>query len=268
MDFITYSNNLAGNLNGNEKRALLKGLKPYFPLFGEKKMQDITRHDIQRANSLFSKAKVKNKTINYRIWALRIVFSIASKEGTVERNIISSVSNLKKNIFNKQVLTDDEIRKIIINKDKTLYGNAYCLSLFTGIHQRYLLACNWSDVDFKTKKLRISKRLHFDKRKNIRPIAIPIEMSFNYLINDLTIKILQDELKRQCNILKLSIDEIEGSERPLYINGNNDRASIDNFRDVYKRYALKIGIKYTTSDCLSYTYGVIALDADALFQMY
>ena len=64
-----------------------------------------------------------------------------------------------------QILTQEEIKRFLIEADAEGFYELFLLELSTGLRRGELLALKWSDLSFKTGELRIYKQVHMSGGK-------------------------------------------------------------------------------------------------------
>lgn len=113
------------------------------------------------------KDQVKDGTINDDVKFLSHIFTVAIKEGIIDKNPCKEVKRLKVTQTKDRVLTPEEIKLILElpqGKDRMMIITA----LFTGMRLNEVLGLRWSDVDFAR------DLITFTQGKTGKLIAMPL----------------------------------------------------------------------------------------------
>ncbi|GAN35022.1 MULTISPECIES: tyrosine-type recombinase/integrase [Candidatus Brocadia] len=113
------------------------------------------------------KDQVKDSTINDDVKFLSHIFTVAMKEGIVDKNPCKEVKRLKVAQTKDRVLSPEEIKLILElpqDKDRMMILTA----LFTGMRLNEVLGLRWNDVDFAR------DLITFTQSKTGKLIAVPL----------------------------------------------------------------------------------------------
>ncbi len=111
-------------------------------------------------------------TINFEIGTLRTIFNMAIKWGFMRENPTKAVVKLKVNDSKKpRFLTKEECRRLLENSPTTL-RNIFYVFLNTGMRKAELENLEWSDIDFKRRKIKIQRKDFWTPKTGEREIPI------------------------------------------------------------------------------------------------
>lgn len=136
---------------------------------GNMKMCDVKQIHCQRLlNNMFDSGKYSHGTMEMVQITLHAIFKSAVENNYLQRN---PAENLKLKIRN----TDKEERRVLTREEQkvfkeyacnTLYYNAYCLVLETGLRVGEVGGLQWGDIDFDNKSLYIQRTVLQDYEKD------------------------------------------------------------------------------------------------------
>ncbi len=119
-------------------------------------------------------------TINFEIGTLRTIFYMALKWGYIKENPAKGVVRLKVNDSKKpRFLTNEECRRLLENSPAKL-RDVYYVFLNTGMRKAELENLEWSDIDFKRRKIKIQRKDFWQPKTGEREIPIN-QCTFNLL---------------------------------------------------------------------------------------
>lgn len=111
-------------------------------------------------------------TINFELGALRTIFYLAVKWGYLKENPVRKVVRLKVNDSKTpRFLTMEECRKLLESSPADL-RNIFYVFLNTGMRKAELENLEWSDIDFKRRKIKISRKEFWHPKTGEREIPI------------------------------------------------------------------------------------------------
>ena len=135
---------------------------------GSIKLQDVKQLHCQKIlNNMFDSGKYSNGTMELTQITLHALF-----KGAVENNYIQK--NPAENLRLKHRNSDNEERRVLTREEQiifkdyaknTLYNNAYCLVLETGLRVGEIGGLQWNDIDFDNKFLNVQRTMLQDKQK-------------------------------------------------------------------------------------------------------
>lgn len=140
------------------KACLKKHLLPYF---GSLKLVDITPNTINQF--MFQKVQegLSPKSINHFITLLGSVIQKMVDDEIIARNPVSKVKRLKLPYREMGFFNQEEIKTVLEVAEKH-YPDFYPLlftAIFTGMRRGELLALTWNDINWQTRKIKVSKSL-------------------------------------------------------------------------------------------------------------
>lgn len=167
-------------------------LRPYF---GKWKVQTITPADVERfrfelaqgapgpvgaafvqrtlaANPKLSQARAKRlasrtkpgvRTINKALTLLTMIFNYAARHRWVDYNAAEHVERLRdtrpldERAIDGNILTPEEIRKLIDATEEGCYRGIIQVAIFTGMRQGEILGLQWGDVDWNSRQIHVRR---------------------------------------------------------------------------------------------------------------
>lgn len=126
------------------------------------KAKTFKKTDIERLVLNWKISGASNKTINNVLIFLQSVFSYGIELNLLGSNPVQKFKKLPKTKNNVKFLTDYEI-PIFLELAKSLTPYYYYLfytAIHTGMRRGELLALEWSDIDFKKKRISVNKQLY------------------------------------------------------------------------------------------------------------
>lgn len=135
---------------------------------GDMKLYDVKQLHCQRIlNDMFTSGKYSHGTMELTQITMHAIF-----KGAVENNYIykNPAEGLKlqhrdEEDEERRVLTREEQREFKEFAKDTLYSNAYCLVLETGLRAGEIGGLQWDDIDFENKCLYVKRTILQDKKK-------------------------------------------------------------------------------------------------------
>lgn len=132
------------------------------PVFGSKKIKDISKQDILKWQASLNSADYKYK---FKV-KIRSLFSSILRFGVMYYDLPYNVVSQVESFRNKDIKTEMQIwsreeftRFILVITDDLLYKTFFEFLYLTGCRKGEVLALNWNDIDFNKKTLSISKSL-------------------------------------------------------------------------------------------------------------
>lgn len=135
---------------------------------GNMKLCDVKQiHCQQILNKMYDRGKYSNGTMELVKVTLHAIFKSAVENDYIQKN---PADNLKLKIRNndaeeRRVLTRDEQKTFKEYAKDTLYYNAYCLVLETGLRAGEVGGLKWDDIDFDNKVLNVHRTILQDAKK-------------------------------------------------------------------------------------------------------
>lgn len=143
-------------------RSYRTGLWGWYKHFGDTPIQQITPSDIRKAIAIRAK-ELAGQTLNNHLSPLRSVFAMALEDGEITKDPTAGIKNVKRQKASPDPLTAEE-RDLVLEylQTRTFSGsqqvaNYFELAFFTGMRPSELIALRWGDVDWRRKKLRVSR---------------------------------------------------------------------------------------------------------------
>lgn len=228
--------------------------KYIIPQLGQFKLKDLRPEHIQKLYTDLLKKGLSNRTVRYCHTTLHKALSSALKHGMMVRNPCDATDPPK--VQRKEMFAMDEmgVQKFLEFAGNTPYFSMFYLFLTTGLRRSELLALRWSDLDFDSKKISVTRTMHqlrYDERKgNIifkdtksaksrRPVILPPS----------TVQVMQVELQHQLDIKKALYPEVKTEDLiksdDLIFSHLVDGSPIlpDGVTHAFHRIALQSGLK-------------------------
>jgi site-specific recombinase XerD len=124
------------------------------------------------SESKYSRVGAKSHTINFEIGALRMFFNLAIRWGYMKENPTKDVARLKvKDSAKQRFLSKAECTKLI-NASPEPLKSIFMLFLNTGMRKAELENLQWSDIDFKRKKIKIQRKEFWNPKTGEREIPM------------------------------------------------------------------------------------------------
>ncbi len=145
-------------------------------IFGQKRLNQITRQQIQTFHTSLKEEGLAAATCNHHIKLLRYAFNLAIDWGYLEENPVSRVPLFHEDNNVEHYMTDEELDRLlkVLREDKS--RNVCMVALFllsTGCRVNEVLSAKWSDVDLD--KGIFVVRASNSKSKRLR--AVPLNSS-------------------------------------------------------------------------------------------
>lgn len=135
---------------------------------GSIKLQDVKQLHCQKIlNNMFSSGRYSNGTMELTQITLHALFKGAVENDYLQKN---PAENLKlkhrdNDSEERRVLTREEQRIFKEYSKNTLYNNAYCLVLETGLRAGEIGGLQWDDIDFDNKVIYVQRTILQDAQK-------------------------------------------------------------------------------------------------------
>lgn len=130
------------------------------PCFGHLKLIEINSIMIKQFLCDKTKTDLANSTINKFKKLMGAIFNMMIEDGIINHNPAARIKSLKETPnIEIDPLNQEEV-KAFLNKTKEVYPDFYTLAftaIYTGMRQGELLALTWSDINWKTNKIIVSK---------------------------------------------------------------------------------------------------------------
>lgn len=154
-------NNTTKNYRSRYEKNIKKSL-------GEMKLTDVKQiHCQQILNDMFNSAKYSYGTMELAAITIHAIFKSAVENDYITRNPADNIK-IKRRDNDKEerrVLTREEQKIFKEYAKNTLYYNAYCLVLETGLRVGEVGGLQWNDIDFKNKFLYVHRTILQDSKK-------------------------------------------------------------------------------------------------------
>jgi integrase len=129
------------------------------PHMGKMRLQDIQPAHIKQ---LYLKKREEGRGARTIQFIHRMLYSVlkqAVREGLLGRNPTEVVDRPKVEQNEIQILTEEQVRQLLIASTNTRYGTFYYLALMTGMREGELLGLKWSDLDWDRGVLFVQRQL-------------------------------------------------------------------------------------------------------------
>ncbi len=120
----------------------------------------------------YTRKGARGHTINFEIGTLRTIFNMAIKWGYLKENPTKGVVRLKVNDSKApRFLTKEECQRLLENSPSDL-RNIFYTFLNTGMRKAELENLEWSDIDFKRRKMKIRRKDFWHPKTGEREIPM------------------------------------------------------------------------------------------------
>jgi len=129
------------------------------PVFGNKKMINITKPQIEEFIGTLKEKDLSRETINHIIFLQGAVFEKMIDDGVIKVNPVKRVKKLGAYTKKANYLTAEEIKNCL-NTAKNKYPQYYSLlytAIYTGLRQGELFVLTWDDISFEDRIIRVNK---------------------------------------------------------------------------------------------------------------
>ena len=194
---------------------------------GDIKLTDVKQIHCQKIlNQMFDSGKYSYGTMELTAITMHAIFKCAVENNYISKNPANNLKIKKRDIdlIERRVLTREEQKIFKEYAKNTLYYNAYCLVLETGLRAGEVGGLKWDDIDFDNHYLYVNRTLLQDKQKGGFFFGTPKSRLSKRKIplTDEAIKVLNDQKQVQ-NRLKFQNDKWVSKWNGLVfttINGN------------------------------------------------
>ena len=133
------------------------------PVFGDRKLDEVTRADIKRLIADLSGKGLKKQTIHNILTPLKEAYHHAMDEGFVSSNPVARTGRLTHSREDRRLhmspLDAEEVKTLLQHtreKVPSLYAILLC-AVRTGLRQGELIGLQWSDIDFRSGFLEVRR---------------------------------------------------------------------------------------------------------------
>ena len=228
---------------------------------------DIKPVNVQKYyNSLFNNGKSSNSIKNANK-LLKQFFNYCVDNDYIIKSPVSGKKvyipigeNNRKEI---EIFTDDEIKKMILQDEKSFIKYAALISYATGMRRGEILGLKESDIDYKNKQIHINrtvvtayivdskgcrhKKTYISTPKtfnSVRAIPLPIGL----------IDILKSTISLRDDILSAGVDLKEEYKDMIFVSKQGNLIEASNFIRSWKNFLKRCNIKYKKFHTLRHTY--------------
>jgi integrase len=128
-----------------------------FPTIGDKKLKNLEKDDFQKVYNFMGARGLSPCTIHTLHRAVRVVILWAVNKGLLSEDIIESITLPKIPKAQPEFLTYKETQAFFDVAPEYWYGNALKFQFMTGLRNQELMALMWSDINFETGEVCISR---------------------------------------------------------------------------------------------------------------
>lgn len=169
-----------------------------FPVLGDKKVQELTPALLDSWVRGLQKKGLAYRTIEMTLALLRYALNYAVHPAQLIKSnpavYIKVPKNAPRKVVERWVITPEQFKALL---EKYPFGTMMYIPLLllyhTGMRIGEVLGLSWQDVDFKAKKLTISRQMIYLKHKGYCLTTVKTESSNRYIIAD---DFLLNELRR------------------------------------------------------------------------
>lgn len=188
-----------------------------------KNVNDIKKKDVEMLILQLKEAELTNKTINCIITFIQAVLNYGVDNEIISINPIARFKKLPIVKDTPNFLNDKQIEVFMEVAKETKYYAFFATALFTGMRISEISGLEWSDIDFKKKKITVNKQIYrgvkqSTKTNKERVIDIP----------DTLLEILQEHKSNNTYLSKL-----------VFHNGNGAPVHIASMKEYYFHPVIK-----------------------------
>lgn len=214
---------------------------------GKMKLSEVKQVHCQRIlNNMFDSGRYSNGTIELTQITLHAIFKGAVENDYLRKNPAEGLKIKFKEDDNceRRVLTREEQKTFKQYSNNTLYYNAYCLVLETGLRAGEIGGLQWSDIDFDKKCLYVRRTLLQDSSKGGFYFGTPKTKSSKREIplTDEALTILQNQNILQNKLKKKSKDWNSKWNGLVFTTINGNPVGSSTFRNMMIRIVKNINI--------------------------
>lgn len=169
------------------------------PHFANKELRVITKLDIHEV--LYEKMqgeRVNDHTRKFNLKIIKRIFQMAIDNGKLDRNPCQGMK-IKVPETEQKVLTNSEVEKLLYEAKVTnhRFYSIWLVALFTGMRSGELYALRWSDLDFETQAISVSRswsnKNGYTTTKNQKTRIVPISNDLLVFLKELKLQRGHDE---------------------------------------------------------------------------
>jgi integrase len=131
-----------GGLKGGSARSFLPHIRRFRRDLGPRRLSELTAKDVERFISAPEAAATRNRALT----SLRQLFAWAIRKGLTEADPTAALTK-ERETERARVLTDAELRALVLGFDGTRHGRAVRLLALTGLRRDEVLGARWSWLD-------------------------------------------------------------------------------------------------------------------------
>ena len=174
-----YQTSKQSNLRPNTQMSYEQRIYNYIiPALGDTPLDKLTQNDLQQFyTDLKQNGRIKNtsyygsglsdQTVRGCHTTLRSALEMAVSKKLIARNPADGCRLPPAKPREMQVLTPDEVQRLLIQAKEDGCYELLLLEIATGLRRGELLALQWDDLNFKTRTLRVERQVHRAKGKLI-----------------------------------------------------------------------------------------------------
>mgnify|MGYP005845774599 CR=1 FL=1 len=130
--------------------------------FGDRGVDDIRPQDVEEHKGKLIQGRAP-ATVNRYLASLKTCFSLAVKNGKVDKNPVKAVKLYKENNARVRYLTEEE-ETALMREIPEDYRPLVTVALHTGLRRGELFGLRWEDVDFRTKVITVPRAKNGEAR--------------------------------------------------------------------------------------------------------
>ena len=142
--------------------------------FGDKRLNQITRHQIQTFITRLKSEGLAASTCNHYLKQIHRVLQISFDWELVEKNVASRIPHYKEENMIENYLNDEELKRfvnVLLTDDNRNVCNILLLLLNTGCRVNEILSLSWSDCDLENRVIRITAQNSKSRKMRSIPLS-------------------------------------------------------------------------------------------------
>ena len=129
------------------------------PFIGHMKLKDLRPDQVQSLYNKKLKSGCSNQTVLLIHSVLHRALNHALRMGLVGRNAADAVSKPRQYRKEMHTLDDNQVRTLLLASEESRYSMLFYMAVTTGLRQGELFGLKWSDLDWKSRKLRVQRQI-------------------------------------------------------------------------------------------------------------
>lgn len=135
-------------------------VKVHLEKFKQRIAKEIKKRDIENLIIELKSKGITNKTINGIMTFVQAVFNYGVEAGYLATNPVGKIKKLPQVKPPIKTLNETQIHTFLKVAEGTRFYAFFATAILTGLRRGELLALEWSDIDFKNKRIKVNKQYY------------------------------------------------------------------------------------------------------------